>query len=310
MTLKLGTRGSPLAMWQAHHVRDRLLAEDSALEIEIVEINTSGDEKLAQPLHMLGSEGIFTKEIEDALFEKRIDVAVHSCKDLPTDLPDGLALGAVLERVEGGDVLISKNKLKLAELPQGATIATGSLRRQAQLLHYRPDLHIVNVRGNLNTRFRKFHESDWAGMLLAEAGVVRLEMADEITERIPASLMLPAVGQGALALEIRDGDSDTRKRIAELVHKPTHVAITAERAFLHRLRGGCQVPVGALGTLRGDVLTLEGVVASLDGKRLYRGELNGQPHEAEHVGVELAERLVRQGAGEILEEIRRASGAQ
>lgn len=302
--LRLGTRGSPLALWQAHHVRDRLAALHPALEIEIVEITTTGDRNLSQPLPEIGAEGLFTKEVEEALLDGRIDAAVHSCKDVPTQLPAGLALAAILERVHGGDVLISKARATLAELPSASVLATGSLRRRAQLLHYRPDLSIVNLRGNLNTRFRKFHASDWAGMILAEAGVVRLAMQHEITERISTDVLLPAVGQGALALEARADDGGTRRLVAPLQHAETADAVAAERAFLHHLRGGCQVPVGALATVAGERLRLQGVIASLDGKSLCRGALEGARTQAQQVGVALAEQLLARGARAILDAIR------
>ncbi len=304
MRIRLGTRGSPLALWQARHVRERLAARHPGLSIEIIEVTTTGDRNLAQPLAEIGQEGLFTKEVEEALLSGRIDVAVHSCKDVPTALPPDLALAAVLERVQGGDVLISKGRIPLAKLPPGAVLATGSLRRQAQLLHYRRDLSIVNLRGNLNTRFRKFQESDWAGMVLAEAGVARLEMQDQITERISADVLLPAVGQGALALETRADDAETLGLVSPLRHAATADAVAAERAFLHRLRGGCQIPVGALATVSGERLRLEGVIASLDGALLYRDAMEGRRNEGTALGIALAEELLAQGARAVLDRIR------
>lgn len=302
--LRLGSRGSPLALWQARHVRERLRAAWPGLDPEIIEISTVGDRRTDRPLHEIGAEGAFTKEIEEALYERRIDLAVHSCKDLPTELPPSLLLCTVMERGHGGDVLIAESGTRLAELPPGAVLATGSLRRRAQLLNHRPDLSIVDLRGNLNTRFRKFEESDWAGMILAEAGVVRLGLEARISERIPPEVLLPAVGQGALALEIRADDGETGRLCTPLAHPATSLAVRAERAFLHRLHGGCRVPVGALGRLCDQRLTLEGVVASLDGRACLRARREGDAGSPEELGSALAEELLQRGARRILDEIR------
>ncbi len=305
-TIRLGTRGSPLALWQAEHVRDALLARWPALEVTLVEIKTTGDRILDKPLVDIGDKGLFTKEIEDAMLRGETDAAVHSLKDLPSRLSPGLAIAAIFKRTHGGDVLVSKNNVPLADIPPGSRIATGSLRRRAQLLHYRPDLQIVDLRGNLNTRFRKFYESDWAGMVLAEAGIVRLQRDDEIAERLPFTLMLPAVGQGALAVEVREGDADMSWLIEPLADAGTTVSVSAERAFLRRLEGGCQVPIAARGELKKGTLTLYGLIADLDGKRLYRSKLTGKPKEAEQLGRRLAEILLERGGRAILDDIRRS----
>ena len=305
-TIRLATRSSPLAQWQAEHVRQALLARWPGLEIVRVEITTKGDRILDQPLADIGDKGLFTKEIEKAMLEGKADVAVHSLKDLPSRLPPGLMLGAVLRRTHGGDVLISKNNVPLAELPEGASVATGSVRRRAQLLHYRPDLKVVDVRGNLDTRFRKFYEHDWAGMILAEAGVVRLQREDEVTERLLFTVMLPAVGQGALAVEIRQEDEPLRRMVEPLTDRSTALSVAAERSFLRRLEGGCQVPIAARAELREETLTLYGLIADLDGKRLYRSKWSGPPQEAESIGERLAERLLEEGGRAVLDEIRSA----
>jgi len=305
-TIRLATRSSPLARWQAEHVRTALLVRWPEWEVVLVEITTKGDRIFDQPLADIGDKGLFTKEIEKAMLEGKADAAVHSLKDLPSRLPPGLALGAVLRRTHGGDVLISKNNVPLAELPEGASVATGSVRRRAQLLHYRPDLKVVDLRGNLDTRFRKFYENDWAGMILAEAGVVRLQREDEVTERLPFTVMLPAVGQGALAVEIRQEDETLRHLVEPLNDRSTALSVAAERSFLRRLEGGCQVPIAARAELREETLTLYGLIADLDGKRLYRSKWSGRPQEAESIGVRLAERLLEEGGQAILDEIRAA----
>jgi hydroxymethylbilane synthase len=303
-TLKLGTRGSPLAMWQANHVCNALQQRWPDLRILLVEINTTGDINQTQPLPAIGTDGIFTKEIEKSLLDYHIDVAVHSLKDLPTHLPPGLTVGAIMKRTHGGDVLVSKNHIPLVKLPHGATIATGSLRRMAQLLHYRPDLQIVNIRGNVNTRLKKFNNNDWDGMILAEAGMLRLGKEDEISERIPFDIMLPAVGQGALGVEIRAADKEARRLLKPLIDEPTKRCAVAERRMLHTLQGGCQTPIAARADIEDNILTLNGLVSDLDGVRLVRDTIHGSPHQAARLGEELAERLIDAGGCEILEEIR------
>lgn len=312
--LKIGTRGSPLAMWQAEHVRRALVEAHPSLTVELEVIRTTGDVLLEPPLSRIGGTGVFTKEIENALLKRRVDVAVHSLKDLPTQLADGLCLAAVLEREDPADALVSREGRTLARLPVGAKILTGSLRRQAQLLHRRPDLKIAQARGNVQTRLRKYEESDAHAIVLARAGLVRLELAGRITERLDPADFLPACGQGALAVEVRADDARTAKLCGALDHPATHRATTAERAFLAALGGGCLAPVGAYGrpTTGGKSFVLTGMVASLDGSRLLRQTITGvaaDPGEATALGKRLAEQLLADGAAEILRDVASQSAA-
>lgn len=304
--LVIGTRGSELALWQAHHVRDRLLRRFRSLEIELRIIKTTGDKILGQALSTIGDKGLFTKEIEHALLERRIDLAVHSMKDLPTFVPEGLAIAAITKREDVRDVLISKQWKSLEDLPDGAVVATGSLRRRSQLLHLRPDVQIVDIRGNLNTRMKKFDASKWDGMILAHAGVKRLGWTDRIAQLIPTELILPAVGQGALAIEIREDDDHAQRVVNALHHEATAAGVLAERALLRELEGGCQIPIGAYGRLEKDTLVLDAVVGSVDGNvRLDARAATRNPLRAEALGKRLAKRLLANGAERILQDIRR-----
>lgn len=311
-TLCIGSRGSDLALWQAHWVRDRLKILHPDLQVEITIIKTKGDRVLDAPLSKIGDKGLFTREIEHALLAGDIDLAVHSLKDLPTDLPSGLALGAVTEREDVRDVFLPRpgsGVRCLADLQQGAAVATGSLRRRCQLLNRRPDLRIIDLRGNLNTRYAKLEASDWAGMILARAGVVRLGWVDRIGESIDPSVILPAVGQGALGIEVREGDHDVLQRIGGLHDSPTAAATTAERSLLHTLEGGCQVPIGTFCRFgrspAGDVqLELDAMVGSLDGSRVIRERISGSLQDAAALGADLARRILALGGKEILDEIR------
>jgi len=308
----IGTRGSPLAMWQAEHVRHALLEAHPALKVEIQVIRTTGDDQSEPPLTRIGGTGVFTKEIESALLKRHVDLAVHSLKDLPTQLADGLHLAAVLEREDPADALIARDGRTLAQLPAGAKVLTGSLRRQAQLLHRRPDLKIAPVRGNIQSRLNKFDQSDASAMLLAFAGLARLNLADRITERLDPAEFLPACGQGALAVEVRTDDSRMADLCSGLDHRPTRQATAAERAFLAALGGGCLAPIGAYGrcSTGQESLALTGIVASLNGSRLIRQTVEGDVKElgdAVALGRRLAERLRAEGANEILREIASSS---
>ncbi len=310
--LVIGSRGSDLALWQARWVQNELRRRFPALEITLEVIKTTGDRILDSPLSKIGDKGLFTREIESALLLRQIDLAVHSLKDLPTTLPNGLMLGAICEREDLRDVFIPhpKNPTRtLLDQPQGARIATGSLRRACQLLSLRPDFQIVDIRGNLNTRFKKLEESTWAGMVLARAGVVRLGWTDRIGETLAPETILPAVGQGALAVEIRSDDERTAAYVKHLHHTRTACAALAERALLRRLEGGCQIPVGTYGRIETedgtDVLRLDAIVGSLDGRTIVRGSSSGKPSECEQVGASLAQTLLQSGAGRILEDIRK-----
>lgn len=300
----IGTRGSDLALWQANTVKSALEANFPEVQFELKIIHTTGDKVLDVALSKIGDKGLFTRQIENELLDGSIDFAVHSLKDLQTAQPKGLKIGAVLPREIPNDIFIAKRQASLAELPPGARVATGSLRRRSQLLRYRPDLNIVEIRGNVPTRIKKFRESDLDAMILAYAGVHRLGLGEHITELIPFEVMLPAVGQGVVAIETRDGDEEVASFMSKLDHAETRVRIAAERAFLRRLEGGCQVPIGALATVEGNEVRLEGFVGSLDGSRSFRESASGDAASAEAVGTGLAERMISNGAAELLEETR------
>ncbi|ACV62133.1 porphobilinogen deaminase [Desulfofarcimen acetoxidans DSM 771] len=300
----VGTRDSQLALWQANWVVDRLRERNPGYSFRIQGIKTHGDNILDVALAKIGDKGLFTKELEVALLSDEIDLAVHSMKDLPTDLPGGLAVGAVCEREYPGDVLVSSQGYVLDKLPEGAVIGTSSLRRTAQLLHYRQDLRIVNIRGNLNTRLRKMDEEKLDGVVLAYAGIQRLGLKDRITERIPMEICLPAVGQGSIGIEIRHLDEEIMDIVETIEHRPSRIAVSAERNFLKRLEGGCQVPIGAYGLVIGNEIKFEGLIASLDGKHLVRDVIAGPVNEAAKIGVKLAESLLKKGGREILRAVR------
>ncbi len=310
--LIIGSRGSELALWQARWVQAELSKRFPDLDITIEIIKTKGDKILDAPLSKIGDKGLFTREIEAALLTKQIDLAVHSLKDLPTQLPEGLTLGAITEREDVRDVFIphpGNPVKKLLDQSRGAKIATGSLRRKCQLLAARPDFEIVDIRGNLNTRMRKLEESDWAGMLLARAGVVRLGWASAIGETLDANLILPAVGQGALGIEIREGDAYVQEIVSVLQHYPTAQSALSERALLRKLEGGCQVPIGTFAKVEGESLTLAGLVGSLDGTIVVKDSRSGPVAGAEAIGYALADALLAAGADAILKEIRTAASS-
>ncbi|TAL67388.1 MAG: hydroxymethylbilane synthase [Bacteroidetes bacterium] len=287
--LIIGTRSSKLALWQAEYIKGLLQTNYPELEIELKHIKTKGDEIPDVSLDKLDDKGIFTKEIENELLSGTIDIAIHSLKDLQTELPGGLKLGAVPERHRVEDVLIAREKgTAIEDLSINAVIATGSVRRTAQLLHIRPDLQIRDIRGNVNTRIDKFLKSDWDGLVLAAAGVERLGLEQYISSYIPTEIILPAVGQGALGIEIREEDLDTENIVKDINHQQTYIAITAERTFLKALGGGCKTPIAALGNVIGDELILEGMVASVDGKNVIRKKLTGNINSPEKSGEKLA----------------------
>lgn len=300
MTLRIGTRGSPLALWQARHVAALLRDRAGIDEVHLVEIETIGDQVRDRPLSQIGGDGVFTKAIQDALLDDRADIAVHSLKDLPTTPVDSLVLGAVPERGLLGDAFLSARWERFEDLPAGATVATSSLRRKAQLRHRRPDLRTVDIRGNVETRLKKLATDELDGLVLAEAGLHRLGLASHIRHRLDPSWMLPAVGQGALGLECRRDDEATRAILAHLDHPSSHAAVLAERAFLRGLGGGCLVPIGAEGTLQGEVLHLRGAILAPDGSVRLSGHHAGPASRAEQVGQELAVRLLDLGAEKIL----------
>ena len=301
--LVIGTRGSKLALWQAEWVLARLRELEPGLPVSLKRIKTAGDKMLDTPLAAIGGKGLFVKEIEDALLRGEIDLAVHSMKDVPTQLPEGLEILSIPEREDPRDVLISRDGVMLAKLAAGARIGTSSLRRQAQLLNIRPDLSIQMLRGNLDTRLRKLEAGEYDAILLAAAGLRRLGWADRVTEYLAPDVCLPAIGQGALALEGRATDTFVRDVAGRLEHWPTRVAVTAERALLERLEGGCQVPIAAHAVVVGESLSMSALVAGVNGRRLVRDSIQGAVSEAHGLGVRLAERLLERGGDEILKEI-------
>ena len=299
--LRVGTRGSRLALCQTDWVVGELRSLDPGLIIEVRVIKTKGDKVLDLPLAKIGDKGLFVKELEAALLGGEIDFAVHSAKDLPTEIPDGLCIAAIPERVDPSDVLIS-NGPGLEGLPRGARIGSSSLRRRAQLHNFRADLEICDLRGNLDTRLRKLETGEFDAIVLAYAGLHRMGWADRITEKIPTEICLPAVGQGALAIEARNKDDDVIAILQGLDHAESRAAVLAERSLLRALEGGCQVPIGALATVEGDTVTLQGKVVSLDGRKLAMADVSGT--DPESVGKRLAEILLSSRGREILDELR------
>lgn len=304
MSLKVGTRQSELARVQTGLVVLELGKLFPDVEVTTVGIHTLGDRVQDVALAKIGDQGLFTKELEQALLRGDIDLAVHSLKDLPVDLPAGLVLGAVLKREYAGDVLVAPDGLGWEDLPDGARVGTSSLRRRAQLLHYRPELRMEPIRGNVPTRLARLADGSVDALVLAYAGLLRLGLGDRAASLIPLDVCLPAAGQGALGIEVREDDQRVRGMAAALDHLPSRLATGAERALLRAMEGGCQVPVGAFARVEGDRLTLTGLVASLDGSRLVRGETEGPANEAVELGVSLARRLLDMGGADILREVR------
>jgi hydroxymethylbilane synthase len=298
---RIGTRGSPLALRQATWVKDQLTERHPALRVNLVTIKTQGDKIQDVPLAQVGGKGLFVKEIEEALLNHTVDLAVHSMKDMPGDLPSGLKIGAVPEREDPRDAFLSSKHLRLEDVPPQGKIGTSSLRRKAQLLFRRPDLEIISLRGNLDTRIRKMDSQGLDGIILAAAGLHRLDLRGFIRHYLETELSLPAVGQGALALEIRDRDPGTEAVIAFLHHEPTALCIRAERAFLKRLEGGCQVPLAGQARVTGEGLLFTGLIAGLEGEALFREEISGPAGNPEALGAALADRLLRMGGRQILE---------
>jgi hydroxymethylbilane synthase len=306
-TLRLGTRGSKLARWQAEWVAGALGSLGHT--VELIEIATRGDVEQVVAVEEIGTRGVFTKEIQRALLAGDVDLAVHSLKDLPTEPVEGLMLAAVPMRESSADVLVvragsgeqgGRSKNAFSELPHGSRVGTGSLRRQAQLRHVRPDLIVADVRGNVDTRLRKLDEGQFDALVLAEAGLRRLGLAERVSQVLPLDVMLPAVGQGALGIECRTEDVATREILASLNDRVTHAAVAAERALLEHLRGGCMAPVGALGHVTSSKLLLSAVVLSADGQRRLAASEVGSPSEAESLGIRVADALLAQGAAELI----------
>ena len=303
-TVTIGTRGSQLALWQANWVKEAILTNHPDASVELAIIKTRGDKILDVPLAKVGGKGLFVKEIEEALLDGRIDLAVHSMKDMPAEIPKGLCIGAIPEREEPRDVLITRSGRPLDELKPGARIGTSSLRRSAQLLHARPDVDIVPLRGNLDTRLKKLETESLDAIVLAAAGVRRLGLADRITQVLDEAIMLPAVGQGALCIEIREADPRIAPLVGELNDSATRQVVMGERAFLDRLEGGCQVPIAGHGYLLDEGgYTLTGLVCDVDGTHRIKETRTGPAETSERIGLELADALLAKGAGEILERL-------
>ncbi|MDQ1329938.1 MAG: hydroxymethylbilane synthase [Thermodesulfobacteriota bacterium] len=301
--IRIGSRGSKLALWQANWAKSALIKNFPGLSAEIVVIKTKGDKILDVPLAKVGGKGLFVKEIEEALIDKRIDMAVHSMKDMPAELLDGLSIGAIPERENSGDVLISKNNMLLSQLPGKARIGTSSLRRLAQIRHIRPDIVISPLRGNLDTRIKKLDSDELDAIILAAAGVKRLGLGNLITEYLNEDIMLPAVGQGALCIEIRKDDYNIAKFADSLDHSITRSVVMGERAFLKKLEGGCQIPIAGHGKAENNMLTISGLVADPEGKIIIKEKLSGRLESSESIGTALAEKLLLRGAKKLLENL-------
>lgn len=299
-SIKIGTRSSQLALWQANWIKSNIERLFPAVQIELVLIKTQGDKILDVPLAKVGGKGLFVKELETALLDKTVDIAVHSMKDVPAELPEGLEISVITERDDPGDAFVSNKFSNFASLPNGAIVGTSSLRRSSQIMAVRPDLQIESLRGNVNTRLRKLDEGQFDAIILAAAGLKRLEFESRIRERLPYNVSLPAVAQGAVGIESRTGDSRILQYITPLRHANSTYCVTAERAFLLRLNGGCQVPIAGHAVIEGNNLQITGLVASPDGTHIHKSALSGNKEEGAQLGVQLAEQLLAEGGRKIL----------
>ncbi|WP_028863487.1 hydroxymethylbilane synthase [Psychromonas aquimarina] len=301
--IRIATRHSPLAMWQANFVKAELLKYHPNLTVELLPMKTKGDKILDTPLAKVGGKGLFVKELEVAMLEGRADIAVHSMKDVPVDFPEGLGLTVICKREDPRDAFVSNHFNSLEQLPQGAVVGTSSLRRQCQIRELRPDLIIKDLRGNVNTRLRKLDDGEYDAIILAAAGLIRLEMQNRIAAYIEPEISLPAVGQGAVGIECRLDDQQTIALLKPLEDTVTRIRVTAERAMNLALQGGCQVPIGSYATLDNDQIFLRGLVGSVDGKQIIRKEIKGHHDDAEKLGLNLAKQLLDCGAQEILAKV-------
>ncbi|MDT8336060.1 MAG: hydroxymethylbilane synthase [Desulfurivibrionaceae bacterium] len=301
--VRIGTRASLLAMTQSTNIKNLIEARYPGTTVELVKIITKGDKIVDVPLAKVGGKGLFVKELEEAMLSREVDMAVHSMKDVPSELPDELHIGVVTKREDPRDAFLSVKYQSFSELPQGARVGTSSLRRKSQLAALRPDLVIEDLRGNLDTRIRKLDEGIYDAIILATAGLNRMQWSERITARFSPEEMLPAVAQGAVGIELRRDSEELLAGLAFLQDKETTIAVEGERAFLHRLEGGCQVPIGAFGTVDGSRLTLTGLIASIDGKEVLKKQLVGEVNDAKSMGVKLAEELLEMGGRRILEEV-------
>jgi len=301
--IRIATRKSQLALWQAEYVSAQLQKHHANLSVELVTMSTQGDKILDTPLAKVGGKGLFVKELETALLEGRADIAVHSMKDVPIELPDGLHLATICPREDPRDAFVSNSYKTLENLPQGATVGTSSLRRQCQISALRPDLKIKDLRGNVNTRLRKLDDGEYDAIILASAGLIRLEMAERISEYIEPHISLPAIGQGAVGIECRKDDERVHQLLKPLHDTKTAIRVTAERAMNYTLNGGCQVPVAGFAELSKDTLFMRGLVGEPDGSKIITADIAGKPEDAEELGIVLAEDLLARGAGEILQRL-------
>ena len=301
--IKIGTRASALALWQSGWIKSRLEKQHKGLEVEIVKIHTSGDKIQDVSLAKIGGKGLFLKEIEEELLRRNVDIAVHSMKDVPVELPNRLCIAAITKREIPLDALISRNGEKLIDLPQNSKIGTSSLRRQTQLLNFRPDFEILPLRGNIDTRLKKLETEGLDGIILAAAGLKRLGWEDKITEYIDSDILLPAIGQGAVGIEARDFDVDVLAALVDLDHEETSISLEAERSFLKVLEGGCQVPIGGYAYVEEGEINLRGLVGSLDGKEILKAQKKGPIDQAALVGFELAKEILAMGADQILKKV-------
>lgn len=301
--VRIATRKSPLALWQAEFVRDNLVAQHPGIEVELVKMVTQGDKILDTPLAKVGGKGLFVKELEVGMLQGDADIAVHSMKDVPVEFPEGLHLAVICEREDPRDAFVSNGFEKIEDLPAGARVGTSSLRRMCQIRAWRPDLQILDLRGNVNTRLRKLDEGDYDAIILACAGLKRLGFEERIRTHLDPGFSLPAIGQGAVGIECRSDDAFINDLIAPLNHPPTRTRVLAERAMNDRLEGGCQVPIGGYAELDGDTLLIRGLVGRPDGSEIIRGDIAGRAKEAEFLGKTLAEDLLARGADQILREV-------
>lgn len=306
-SLIIGTRGSKLALWQAHWVKSEIEKNHPELNVELSIIKTKGDKILDVPLAKVGGKGLFVKEIEDALLSGKIDLAIHSMKDVPAEIPDGLCIGAIPLRENPQDVILSKNNLQLMDLPEQARVGTSSLRRSSQLKKVRPDLTILPLRGNIDTRLKKLDEGEYDAIVLAAAGVRRLGFENRISQYLEPEQVLPSVGQGALCIEIRIADPRIEAIVSHLNHAETNTVVSGERSFLHRLEGGCQIPIAAHGHVEGKDFTLTGLVADLTGETIIKETITGPREESVSLGIALADRLLARGAKTILDQVKEIS---
>lgn len=298
--IRIATRKSALALWQAEYVKKNLESTHPGIIVELIPMISRGDKLLDSPLAKIGGKGLFVKELETALLNNEADIAVHSMKDVPMEFPEGLGLYCICQREDARDAFISNQANSLAELPLGSIVGTSSLRRQAQLLAHRPDLQIRLLRGNVNTRLTKLDDKHYQAIILAAAGLIRLNLAHRISHYIPIEISIPAVGQGAIGIECRSTDLDLQKLLLPLHHKPTACAVTAERAMNKHLNGGCQVPIGGYAVFQEERLYLKGLVAQPNGQKILKAEASASPEQAEQLGIEVAKKLLALGAADIL----------